>query len=162
MLATPTISSIEIAELLETRHDHMRQTIERLVADGDISGVTLSTLVEPNSRGADRITRVYKVPTKDAYMIPKRKHPAPLRIAFVRRLQSIEYEASQTPEALAYAEAMRSVQELVCKPAPTIEQLRKELAEVEDEAPAPRRARRAVVEDDDEWMPRRCMLRAVE
>jgi phage regulator Rha-like protein len=139
MLPIPTISSIEIAELLGSRHDHMRQTIERLVSDGYLSGVTLSTLVEPNSRGADRITRVYNVPTRDAIMIPKRKHPAPLRVAFVKRVQAIEDEASKTPEALEYAEVVRRIMEVQARYVTN--------PDIEEEAPAPRRMRRAVVEE---------------
>jgi hypothetical protein len=144
MLPIPTISSLEIAALLETRHDHTRQSIERLVSEGYLTGVTLSTSVEPNSRGADRITRVYNVPTEHAVLIPKRKHSAASRIAFFQRVREINYEASQTPEALEYAEAMRRVHELISKqnaPAQTID---------DDEAPQPRTRRQLVDYGDDE------------
>ncbi|GAB6263918.1 Rha family transcriptional regulator [Photobacterium sp. R1] len=66
-----TMSSREIADLVESRHDSVKRTIERLSERGIIS---ITPLVEPQKRGGKPVTS-YHVNKRDSYVVVAQLSP---------------------------------------------------------------------------------------
>jgi phage antirepressor YoqD-like protein len=101
-----TMSSREIAELVESRHDSVKLTIERLAARGVIA---LPPLVEVPSAGpGPRLVGVYHLGKRDSYVVVAQLSPE-FTGRLVDRWQ--ELEAQQRAAALVlprtFAEALR-------------------------------------------------------
>ena len=70
--AEPTMSSREIAEVVESRHDNVKITIERLGVKGI---VTFTATQEPTLRGGKPVT-VYHVNKRDSYVVVAQLSPS--------------------------------------------------------------------------------------
>jgi phage antirepressor YoqD-like protein len=93
--AARTMSSLEIAELVESNHADVRRSIERIAERGVI---TLQPLAEvPNPGPGPKTIKVYQVSQRDSYVIVAQLSPE-FTARLVDRWQ--ELEARNTPVAL--------------------------------------------------------------
>jgi phage regulator Rha-like protein len=107
--ATQTMSSREIAELVNSRHDKVKQSIERLAERGAIAQPPMGDEHETDAMGRARVTKVYHVCKRDSYVIVAQLSPE-FTAALVDRWQ--ELEASQqidTRKALSDPAALRTL-----------------------------------------------------
>lgn len=103
-----TMSSRDIADLLELRHDVVKRTIERLVKKKDSKGQPAPVIVQPpmvdeqdfDSVGRPRTTQVYKIAKRESYIIVAQLSPE-FTARLVDRWQ--ELEAVQVPTTLSGA-----------------------------------------------------------
>lgn len=103
MTALPTMSSRDIAELVELRHDNVRRTIDMLVDKGVI---TLPQIEEvPNGGPGPRTITCYRVGKRDSYVIVAQLSPA-FTARLVDRWQELE-SASVPAIPQTYAQALR-------------------------------------------------------
>lgn len=87
-----TMSSREIAELVESRHDKVRQTIERLVDRGAIVQPPMGVVPLTDSLGRPRQERIYKVNKRDSYVVVAQLSPE-FTARLVDRWQELESRA---------------------------------------------------------------------
>ncbi len=112
-----TMSSAEIAELVEARHDSVKRTIERL---SDRGAIQLPPLVEVQNHLGQRVS-VYSVGKRDSYVVVAQLSPE-FTARLVDRWQELEQQASnafQLPDftnpaaaARAWADAVEQKQQL--------------------------------------------------
>jgi len=102
-----TMSSREIAELVESRHDSVKRTIERLSEQGLIS---FTPTVETSHEGSGaRPVEVYQVNKRDSYVVVAQLSPA-FTARLVDRWQ--ELESMQAPKVpTTYIEALQALLE---------------------------------------------------
>jgi phage regulator Rha-like protein len=106
---TATMSSLEISELVGSRHDSVKRTIDRLV---ERSIITQSPLVDESRKdgsGRTVVTVVYRVTKRDSFVVVAQLCPE-FTAALVDRWQ--ELEARHCPKSVAlpsYAEALRGL-----------------------------------------------------
>ncbi|HDR8924534.1 TPA: phage antirepressor KilAC domain-containing protein [Burkholderia vietnamiensis] len=104
--AVLTMSSREIADLVESRHDSVMRTIERLA---DRGVVTLPPLVEVSNPGlGPKTIRVYQVGKRDSYVIVAQLSPE-FTARLVDRWQELEQYAANASPAVpqTFADALR-------------------------------------------------------
>lgn len=102
----PTMSSLEIAELVEVRHDSVRRTIERLAEKGVI---TLPPLVEVSNPGpGPKTISVYRVGKRDSYVIVAQLSPQ-FTARLVDRWQELEEQRADPVAMLNDPAAMRGL-----------------------------------------------------
>lgn len=90
-LATATMSSREIADLVESEHDDVKRSMERLAARGVI---TLPPLAEvSNPRSGPRTISVYLVGKRDSYVVVAQMSPE-FTARLVDRWQELEAQAA--------------------------------------------------------------------
>ncbi|MFM0243810.1 phage antirepressor KilAC domain-containing protein [Paraburkholderia sediminicola] len=103
MLATlaPTMSSRDIAELVDARHDSVKRTIERLATDKDGKGaaIQLPPLVEVINGQGQTVTE-YRVGKRDSYIIVAQLSPE-FTARLVDRWQELEARVSAPANPLA-------------------------------------------------------------
>jgi len=99
-----TMSSREIAELLEVRHDNVKLSIERLT-EKQIVSFTSATETSHEGAGA-RPMIVYMVNKRDSYVVVAQMQPK-FTARLVDRWQ--ELEAKQAPALPNYQEALRQL-----------------------------------------------------
>ncbi len=87
-----TMSSREIAELLELRHDNVKRTMERLEGKGLISFTPMEELIEAG-KGAKRKTTVYRVEKRDSFVVVAQLSPE-FTAKIVDRWQELEEQAA--------------------------------------------------------------------
>lgn len=117
----PTMSSREIAELCDKRHDNVRRTMDTLHARGVIA-VTQSE--EPTTGGGKPAT-VYHVNKRDSYVVVAQLSPE-FTARLVDRWQELERHASEGPKLpTTFAEALR----LAAEQAERLEQQQAQLAQ---------------------------------
>lgn len=105
--SAPTMTSQEIASLVNSRHDSVKRTIERLAESGSISK---PPLVDGEKSANGVITQVYQIGKRDSYVIVAQLSPE-FTAALVDRWQELEakqqapqFNIPQTlPEALRLA-----------------------------------------------------------
>lgn len=90
-----TMSSIEIAELVESRHDKVKQSIERLAERGIIQLPPMGIIEKINSLGLYQKTVIYSVNKRDSYVIVAQLSPE-FTARLVDRWQELE-EKNHTP-----------------------------------------------------------------
>lgn len=91
-LNTPkTMSSREIAELVESRHDNVRVTIERLVAKGVIVQPATQDEQSADSMGRLRVTSVYHLDKRSTLIVVAQLSPE-FTARVVDRLQELVQE----------------------------------------------------------------------
>ncbi|MDE1011976.1 MAG: phage antirepressor KilAC domain-containing protein [Paraburkholderia fungorum] len=104
---SPTMSSREIAELVESRHDSVKRAIERLAEKGLVS---FTPMVETSHEGAGaRAVEVYRVGKRDSYVIVAQLSPE-FTARLVDRWQELEtaVAAPQLPDFTNPAIAARA------------------------------------------------------
>lgn len=102
--ADVTMSSREIAELVEKRHDNVLRTIESLAQRGAI-GLPQSEEV-PNDGPGPRTIRQYRVGKRDSYVIVAQLSPE-FTARLVDRWQELELAAPAPALPRTFAEALR-------------------------------------------------------
>ena len=107
--AEPTMSSREIADLVESRHDKVKQSIDRLAARGVIGLPPLGDYLDSLGRPA----KEYRLCKRDSYVVVAQLSPE-FTARLVDRWAELEHQArapiDETPEALAFR-AMRVMYE---------------------------------------------------
>ncbi|MEY2344525.1 phage antirepressor KilAC domain-containing protein [Proteus mirabilis] len=100
----PTMSSLEISELVESRHDKVKQSIERLAKRGVIK--------LPNGEVKNHLNQtvsVYQINKRDSYVIVAQLSPE-FTARLVDRWQELESKQSLIPQSLP--EALRLAADL--------------------------------------------------
>lgn len=100
--ASLTMSSREIAELVESRHDHVKRSIERLADKGIIQ---LPPLEEVKNHLGQTVSE-YRLIKRDTYIVVAQLCPE-FTARLVDRWQ--ELESQQVPQLPSYAEALRKL-----------------------------------------------------
>lgn len=94
VIAATTMNSRDIADLVESRHDDVKRSIERLAQRGVI---TLPPLAEVSNLGAGpRTIGVYVIGKRDSYVIVAQLSPE-FTARLVDRWQELETEAATAP-----------------------------------------------------------------
>lgn len=120
-----TMSSREIAELVESRHDSVKRTIERLAERAVIVQPPLVDEQVTDSMGRPRSESVYMVNKRDSYVVVAQLSPE-FTARLVDRWQELERHAAEGPKLPAtFAEALR----LAAEQAERLEQQQAQLAQ---------------------------------
>ena len=126
-----TMSSREIAELLDKRHDKVKQSIERLVEKGAIGQPPMGDDLHTDAQGKERTTSVYRLEKRDTYVVVAQLSPE-FTARLVDRWQELEAQVAKPavltgPQLMAAAliEAQTTLnqqaQQTKPKPVPTLE-----------------------------------------
>lgn len=113
-----TMSSREIAELLEVRHDNVKRTVERLAERGVIEFPPTEDIPT-----ATKPVRVYHLVKRDSYVVVAQLSPE-FTARLVDRWQELEEKATALPDFTNPAEAARAW-------ADQVERVEKQRAEIE-------------------------------
>lgn len=97
----PTMSSREIAEVVESRHDNVKRTMETLKTRGLIS---ITQTEEPQARGGKPVT-VYHVNKRDSYVVVAQLSPE-FTARLVDRWQELEGQVAK-PAQLSRIEILQ-------------------------------------------------------
>ena len=100
------MSSREIAELLGSRHDKVKQSIDRLIARGTIVQPPVGNEQEPDSLGRPRSIKVYLINKRDTYVIVAQLSPE-FTAHLVDRWQELEEQGQQPRLPTNFAEALQ-------------------------------------------------------
>ncbi len=131
MPGAPTMSSREIAELVESRHDKVKQSIERLAARGVIVQPPMGVEQLADSLGRPRSETVYRIGKRDSYVIVAQLSPE-FTARLVDRWQELESRAAQPAvnlddpaflrgALLQYTERVIALEQKVAEQAPAVE-----------------------------------------
>lgn len=93
-----TMSSREIAELVDSRHDSVKRTVETLMAKGVIQ---LTQPVEVKNHLGQRVTE-YRLGKRDSFVVVAQLSPE-FTGRVVDRWQELEAQVAQQPQAPAFA-----------------------------------------------------------
>lgn len=99
----PTMTSRQIAELVESRHDSVKRTIERLAETGIIVRPPMVDEQSFDDIGRPRFTAVYQIKKRDSYIIVAQLSPE-FTARLVDRWQELESSAATDPLAALPAE----------------------------------------------------------
>ncbi len=103
---TLTMSSREIAELVGSRHDKVKQSIERLAERGVIVRPPVGDEQDTDAMGRQRTTSVYHVNKRDSFVVVAQLSPE-FTARLVDRWQELEAEkASGSPAVLSGPQLM--------------------------------------------------------
>lgn len=102
--ADVTMSSREIADLVEKRHDNVLRTIESLLARGTIALPQLEEV--PNNGPGPKMIRQYRVGKRDSYVIVAQLSPE-FTARLVDRWQELEAAAPAPAVPQSFAAALR-------------------------------------------------------
>lgn len=105
-----TMSSREIEEVVQSRHDSVRRTMDNLEAKGLI---TVTQTVEPTQGGGKPVT-VYHVGKRDSYVVVAQLSPE-FTARLVDRWQQLEQQAIQDAVPKTMPEALRLAADLAEK-----------------------------------------------
>lgn len=97
----PTMSSREIAELVESRHDKVKQSIERLVERGVIVQPPLGDVPFADTMGRQRSERVYRLCKRDSYIVVAQLSPE-FTARLVDRWEELERQVRQPADPTAF------------------------------------------------------------
>lgn len=105
-----TMSSREIAELVESRHDKVKQSIERLAARGVIVQPPMGDEQDVDSIGRARTTSVYHLEKRDSFVVVAQLSPE-FTARLVDRWQQLEGEKRSGGFALpqSYEQALEGL-----------------------------------------------------
>lgn len=101
-----TMSSREIAETIEVRHDSAKRTMDRLAERGVIS---ITPVVEP-TKGGGKPTTVYRVNQRDSYVVAAQLSPE-MTARLVDRWQELESGQAQPVAAEPRSLALETMQD---------------------------------------------------
>jgi phage regulator Rha-like protein len=105
------MSSREIAELVDSRHDDVKRSIDRLVERGVVVQPPLADEPGTDSLGRPRTTQVYKIGKRDSYVIVAQLSPE-FTARLVDRWQELEAGQLRLPTtAEAFASAFTMLAE---------------------------------------------------
>lgn len=90
--STVTMSSREIAELVDKRHDNVKRTIETLVSRGVIVRPQIEDEQELDALGRKRFVEVYHIGKRDSYVIVAQLSPE-FTARLVDRWEELEEQA---------------------------------------------------------------------
>ncbi len=102
-----TMSSREIADLLEKRHDDVKRSIKRLVDRGVIDVPPMAEDQIETTHGRKHTTQVYHLQKRDSYVVVAQLSPE-FTARLVDRWQELEEKASALPDFTNPAEAARA------------------------------------------------------
>lgn len=88
---TPTMSSREIADLVESRHDDVKRSIDRLVERGVIAQPPMADEPGSDAVGRARPTKIYRLGKRDSYIVVAQLSPA-FTARLVDRWQELEVQ----------------------------------------------------------------------
>ena len=111
------MSSREIAEVVEKRHDNVKRTVEMLIEHGAISRPQSEEVKVQRTRRMEKVTE-YRVNQRDSYVIVAQLSPE-FTARLVDRWQELEKQVSQPQVPQSFAEALqpqRPSQSIRCKP----------------------------------------------
>ena len=124
-----TMSSREIAELLDKRHDKVKQSIERLVEKGAISQPPMGDEQDTDTLGRTRTTSVYRLGKRDTYVVVAQLSPE-FTARVVDRWQELEEQVAK-PAVLSgpqlMAAALIEAQSTLNQQAEQIEEMREDV-----------------------------------
>lgn len=127
-----TMSSREIADLLEVRHDNVKRTMERLAGKGLISFTPLEE--NPSSSTGGRPGTVYHVDKRDSYVVVAQLSPE-FTARLVDRWQELETAAADPARILNHAPSLRQLLldnvEKVIKLEAQVEEMKEDVAAFE-------------------------------
>lgn len=104
--STLTMSSREIAELVESRHDKVKQSIDRLVDKGVIIQPPMGDVPFQDSLGRPRSEKVYLLCKRDTYIVVAQLCPE-FTARLVDRWQELENQQNQVAKIpQTYSEAL--------------------------------------------------------
>jgi phage regulator Rha-like protein len=92
----PTMSSREIAELVDSRHDKVKQSIDRLVERGVIVQPPMGNEPEKDALQRTRDVMVYRLSKRDSYIVVAQLSPE-FTARLVDRWQELEAAAAPPP-----------------------------------------------------------------
>lgn len=128
-----TMSSREIADLVEARHDSVKRTIERLAEKGVIARPPMVDVAEtattPTGGHRTYTTSVYHLEKRDSYVVVAQLSPE-FTARLVDRWQELEAEARKLPDftnAVEAARAWADQVETVLKQRAVIEDMREDV-----------------------------------
>lgn len=98
----PTMTSKQIAELLETRHDSVKRTVERLAERGTIVRPPMVDEQIEDVIGRPRVEWVYHIGKRDSFVVVAQLSPE-FTARLVDRWQELE-EAQPKPAAIDYSD----------------------------------------------------------
>lgn len=111
ILKTKTMSSLEIAELVQSRHDVVKKSIDRLIADRAIVQPPMADEENLDAMGRSRITQVYSFSGEqgklDSITVVAQLSPK-FTAALVKRWYELESQMPQLPNFNNPAEAARA------------------------------------------------------
>lgn len=87
--AEPTMSSLEIAEVVEKRHDNVKRTIDTLTERGVIVRPQIEDEPSTDAMGRSRVTQVYRVGKRDSFVVVAQLSPE-FTARLVDRWQELE------------------------------------------------------------------------
>jgi len=90
-----TMSSREIAELVESRHDKVKQSIERLAARGVIVQPPMGNEQDTDAKGRQRTTSVYLLEKRDSFVVVAQLSPE-FTARIVDRWQELETQTGNS------------------------------------------------------------------
>lgn len=99
-IGEPTMSSREIAVLVEKRHDNVKRTIETLAARGVIVRPQFEDEPGTDTLGRQRPERVYRINKRDSYVIVAQLSPE-FTARLVDRWQELEQQRQLSPAEMA-------------------------------------------------------------
>jgi anti-repressor protein len=110
---TKTMTSLEIANLVESRHDSVKRTVERLVESGIIGQPPTVDDLFVDAQGKTRTTKVYLIDQRSSYVIVAQLSPA-FTARLVDRWQELESQlesqVAATPKLpVSYVEALEAL-----------------------------------------------------
>lgn len=100
-----TMSSLEISELVNSRHTDVRRSIERLMQKGVISGAPMAFVENINNLGKSVKVKTYHLGKRDSYVVVAQLSPE-FTGALVDRWQELESGLSSHTLPASYKEAL--------------------------------------------------------
>jgi len=100
-----TMSSLDIAELVKSRHADVRRSIERLMQKGVISGAPMAFVDNINNLGKSVKVKTYHLCKRDSYVVVAQLSPE-FTGALVDRWQELESGVSSPALPSSYKEAL--------------------------------------------------------
>lgn len=127
--SVPTMSSSEIAELVEKRHDNVKRTIETLAEKGVITLPQIEETSFTDAVGKKQWTKIYRVGKRDSHVIVAQLSPE-FTARLVDRWQELETQ-QQTPRQLTPAETLLQMLTIQVEMEKRQEQQLKAIAKIE-------------------------------
>jgi len=100
-----TMSSLDISELVNSRHSDVRRSIERLMQKGVISGAPMAFVDNINNLGKPIKVKTYQLGKRDSYVVVAQLSPE-FTGALVDRWQQLESQALTPSLPSNYKEAL--------------------------------------------------------